>query len=49
MFLVKDRAAFAAHLERLATPDLRRVIVAHHETITNDPAGALRTVAASLR
>jgi hypothetical protein len=49
LFVVKDRTAFASHLERLATPDLRRVIVAHHETITNDPAGALRTVAASLR
>ncbi len=45
LFMIKDKAAFAAHLERLATPDLRRVIVAHHETITDDPAGALRRVA----
>jgi hypothetical protein len=48
-FLIKDKGAFAAHLERLATPDLRRVIVAHHETITDDPAGALRRVAATVR
>jgi hypothetical protein len=49
LFLVKDRTAFAAHLERLATPDLRRVIVAHHQPITDDPAGTLRRVAASMR
>jgi hypothetical protein len=48
-FLVKDKAAFAAHLERLATPELRRVIVAHHQTITDDPAATLRRVAASVR
>jgi hypothetical protein len=48
-FMIKDKAAFAAHLDRLASPDLRRVIVAHHETITDDPAGTLRRVAASLR
>src|ERR1019366_8213859 len=39
LLLIKDKAAFAAHLERLATPDLRRMILAHHETITDDPAG----------
>ena len=48
LFLIKDKAAFAAHLERLATPDLRRVIVAHHETIVEDPAGALHQIAASM-
>jgi hypothetical protein len=48
LFMIKDKAAFAAHLERLATPDLHRVIVAHHETITDDPAGTLRRVAATL-
>ncbi len=48
LFMIKDKAAYAAHLERLATPDLRRVIVAHHETITDDPAGTLRRVAATL-
>jgi hypothetical protein len=49
LFLIKDRAAFAAHLERLATADLRRVIVAHHESVTEDPAAMLRKVAASVR
>ncbi len=49
LLLIKSKAAFAAHLERLATRDLRRVIVAHHQTITDDPAGTLRRVAAALR
>jgi hypothetical protein len=49
LFMIKDKAAFAAHLERLATPDLTRVIVAHHRMITEDPAGTLRRVAASAR
>jgi hypothetical protein len=48
-FMVKDKATFAGQLERLATPDLRRIIVAHHETLTDDPAGTLRRVAASMR
>ena len=49
LFMVKDKARFAAHLERLAAlPDLRRVIVSHHETIVDDPAGTLRAIAAGL-
>lgn len=47
-FMVKDKAAFRAHLERLATPDLVRVIVAHHEVIDDAPADVLRRVAATL-
>jgi hypothetical protein len=48
-FVVDDRAAFRAHLEQLANlPALRRIIVAHHITITDDPAGVLRGVAATL-
>lgn len=48
-FLVKDKAAFVAHLERLAaTPGLVRVIVSHHQTITDRPADALRAAAATL-
>ena len=47
--LVKDKAALRAHLERLAdTPKLARIIVSHHEMITNDPRGTLRAVAATL-
>lgn len=48
-FLMKDRAGLRSSLERLAqTPDLRRIVVSHHRTITDDPAGTLRRVAATL-
>lgn len=48
-FLVKDAARVRAQLETLAaTPRLRRVIVSHHQTIEDDPAGVLRRVAATL-
>lgn len=46
---MKDRAALRAHFESLAdTPDLKRIIVSHHETIDTDPADTLRQVAARL-
>jgi hypothetical protein len=49
MFVVDDRVAVRAHLERIAgIPDLRRVVVSHHELIDVDPAGVLRKVAAEL-
>ena len=49
VLVMKDRAAFRAHLERLAAlPDLERIIVAHHETIAREPARVLREVAAKL-
>jgi hypothetical protein len=45
-FLVKDAKAYAAHLRELAgTEGLRRVVVAHHEVIADDPAQTLRDVA----
>ena len=48
-FVVKDKAAYRANLERLAAiPDLRRILVAHHETIETDPRGALRKIAATI-
>lgn len=48
-FLVKDKRAFRAHLERLAdTPDLRRIVVAHGDIVDGDAAGVLRRVAAAL-
>lgn len=48
-FVVKDRAALGAHLERLAdTPDLIRIIVSHHRMITDRPSDTLREVAAEL-
>jgi hypothetical protein len=49
LFLVKDKGAFRAHLERLAeTPELQRVLVAHGRAIDDDPAGVLRRVAGAL-
>lgn len=49
MLMIADKPAFRAHLERLAeTPDLRRIIVAHHQTIDDQPAATLREVAATL-
>jgi hypothetical protein len=48
-FVIKDRAALRAHLERLAeTPDLVRIIVSHHRMITEKPSETLREVAATL-
>ena len=48
-FIVKDRAAYAAHLRRLAdTPGLARLVPAHGELLTGDPAGALRRAADGL-
>jgi hypothetical protein len=49
MLMIADKPAFRAHLERLAeTPDLRRIIVAHHQTIDDQPAATLREVASTL-
>lgn len=49
LLAIADKAAFRAHLERLAAlPELRRIVVSHHETIVTDPAGTLRQVAATL-
>lgn len=48
-FLIKDRPALRAHLERLAdTPGLRRILVSHHDVIDREPARVLRDVAATL-
>ena len=47
--VISDSKAFRAHLERLADlPELKRIIVSHHVTIDQDPAGTLRAVAATL-
>jgi hypothetical protein len=47
---VKNRAAFATHLDRLAaTPSLERLMFGHGKPITEDPAAALRTVVAQMR
>ncbi|HEX8113802.1 MAG TPA: hypothetical protein VF516_38990 [Kofleriaceae bacterium] len=48
-FIAKDKPALRGHLERLAaTPQLRRIVVSHHEVIDRDPARVLREVAATL-
>jgi hypothetical protein len=50
ILVLKDKAAFREHLERLAdTPHLRRIIVAHHQMYSGDAGAALRAVAATLR
>jgi hypothetical protein len=49
MLVISDKQAARAHLERLAAlPELRRVIVSHHETIEREPGRALAEVAATL-
>jgi hypothetical protein len=48
-FAVKNRAALASHLERLADiPDLKRIVVSHGRAVTHNPAGVLGRVAAEL-
>src|SRR5262245_51253122 len=48
-FVIKDKRAFAAHLEKLAElPGLARVLFGHGTPITDDAPGALRKVAAQL-
>lgn len=49
MFLIKEPSAFAAQLERLAQQPIARIIVSHHDVITEDPAGVLTRIAASVR
>lgn len=49
LFIVADKAAFRAHIERLAAlPGLARIVVSHHHTITDDPSGTLKSVVADL-
>lgn len=49
-FLLRDREAFAAHLEELAAiPDLERVIVSHGRAITERPGDVLRSIASQVR
>ena len=49
VFVVKDKKALRADLEkRAATPDLTRIEVGHGNAVTSDPAGTLRSAAATL-
>ncbi|HEY1957244.1 MAG TPA: hypothetical protein VGH28_16610 [Polyangiaceae bacterium] len=48
-FMMKNRAAFRGHLEKLAdTAGLARVIVSHGKPMTDAPGDVLKTVAARL-
>jgi hypothetical protein len=48
--LVSDPKALASQFEEFAAlPNLKRVVVGHHQVIDQDPAGTLRTLAARLR
>jgi hypothetical protein len=49
-FGMQDKAAFAAHLERLAeTPNLKRLLFGHGEPVTDNAPEALRAVTRQLR
>jgi hypothetical protein len=49
-FALKDKKAFAAHLDRISsTPDLTRLTFGHGRPITEDPGGALRKVVTQIR
>jgi hypothetical protein len=49
LFILGDQKAFRQHLDRLAElPELTRIIVSHHRTISERPAEVLREVASSL-
>lgn len=48
-FAIKDKRAFVAHLERLAsTPGLKRILFGHGKPITDDPGGAIRKAVTQL-
>jgi hypothetical protein len=50
LVLVSDANALATQFEEFAAlPNLKRVVVAHHQVIDQDPAGTLRSLAAQLR
>jgi hypothetical protein len=48
LLLVASRSALRAHLEQLARPDLRRVIVSHGDVVSEESAAALCSAAAEL-
>jgi hypothetical protein len=46
--VVKDKRALRSQLEAWATPKLARIVMSHGQTIADDPARALRDMAAAL-
>lgn len=50
LLMIKDKKAFAAHLDRLAdTPGLKTLMFGHGKPIEDDAPGALRKVVSQLR
>ena len=48
--MINDKAALASQLRNWAElPSLKRILVSHGATINDDPRGALRKLAASLK
>jgi hypothetical protein len=48
LMMLKDKRTAAATLAKLATPDLRRIVVSHGATITSDAPAVMESVAAGL-
>lgn len=48
LFVVKDKAALRAHLERLAAPQVRRLVPGHGDVVAEGAAEVLRAVAGRL-
>ncbi len=48
LFVVKDKPALRAHLERLATPEVRRLVPGHGDVVSEGAAEVLRRVAGGL-
>ncbi len=49
LFVVRDRGALRAYLEKLAAdPKLERIIMSHGAPIVRDPADVLRSIAQEL-
>ena len=48
MFIVADKKAYRAHLERLATDDLARIDMAHGDPVTEGAQAALKHAASEL-
>lgn len=48
LFVVKEKAALRAHLERLATPEVQRLVPGHGDVVADRAAEVLRAVAGQL-
>ena len=48
LMAMKDKRALREHFERLATPDLARIVVSHHESVNENAQSVLQSVASTL-